>query len=168
MVDLNLLLSLILNYYLLDKNVTIVYFFNCRSTTGKTEKWGQKLSFINFPKFPDNLHINKYLSEHGIAIGSIQLNAQIDVQNYSHLINQKYTPSTGIMLDYDCPSGVDLIELSSQNECFSTKNKWLIFEEIGDIHTSSLLNHLNMSNLFVTAEISYFNPALAFLDNRTK
>lgn len=73
-----------------------------------------------------------------------------------------------MVLDYDCPGGVELVELIAQEDFFSTKNKWLILEETDSIRTSSALTQLNTSQLYVNAEISYFNSKLGILDENSK
>lgn len=115
---------------------------------------------IHYSNIVDNFHMSKYLSDHGMTMTLIQLNDQISIQQYSDMIDQKDTPSSGILLDYNCSFAIDLIDLSSQKEYFNTKNKWLIFEEHPELIASPVLKQLSVSHLYVIAEISYFNALL--------
>lgn len=168
MIRLNVLLSLVLNYYLYDKNVTILYFFNCRTKTGKILNCHGPICrlLIYCLNIVDNLHISNYLSDRGMTAALIQLNDYTDVQQYSSMIDQKFTPNSGLLLDYNCSFAFDLLELSSQKEYFCAKNKWMILEEIDELNASPLLKQLSTSHLYVNAEISYFNAAL--MDTTTK
>lgn len=85
-----------------------------------------------------------------------------------HAIQDKYTQSTGILFDYNCPNAHNLIQQFSANNCFNTKNKWMIFEEIDNINASLLFKQLAVTHLYVNAEIVYINIEMGYFNESLK
>lgn len=111
--------------------------------------------------------MNKVWSDHGLAVAFIQLTSQTNISNTPpHMYGEKYASIMGTVLDFNCPRAVDLIELSSRQEYFTTDNKWLILEDNEKHRPSILLQKLSVSYLYVNAEIAYFNASL--LDRKSK
>lgn len=83
-------------------------------------------------------------------------------------IKDKYTQSTGILFDYNCAHSFKSIQQFSANECFNTKNKWMIFEEVDGINASLLFKQLSVTHLYVNAEIVYFNIEMGYFNESLK
>lgn len=107
------------------------------------------------------MQFQKYLSSQGIRSNTVALDVGLDVGNAVNHLKQYFKEIIGVVLDYNCPRSMELIEAFSNNGGFIAKNKWLLYEntQIADIRESILLQQLNTTNLYIDSEISYFNFA---------
>lgn len=113
---------------------------------------------LTFFSIKDIMQMHQLLSTYGISSRMIFMHDNMDVE---HAVDQHtFSSSAGILLDFNCPKSSELIEHSSNIGYFNTRNKWLIYEDMGITNASILVDQLKITNLYIDAELSYVNLAM--------